>query len=210
MPVLLPTEYNASYFDGKDQAMAHNAGYSSYKRWKRNEGVDSLGEYWLDEAKKLVDTHNITNLKVLEIGCAKGFMVQDLNDMGVNAFGLDVSDYAINTAPDSATTVRPDLAIKFFVGDMRTALAQFGRNEFDLVYSMRTLECIDDTDLPDIITELNRIAKKQIHVLDEFSGDQSGAAQYYNGKVIEDWVAMKFSKGSIFVPYERKQDVRIK
>lgn len=210
MPVLLPTEYNASYFDGKDQAMAHNAGYSSYKRWFRNNGVDSLGEYWLDEASKLLNQNSLHNLKVLEIGCAKGFMVQDLNDLGVDAYGLDVSDYAINTAPDAATVARPDLAAKFFVGDMKTALAQFGRNEFDVVYSMRVLECLDDVDLPDVIDELNRIAKKQIHVLDEFSGSQAVASQYYNGKVIEEWVAMKFSKGSILVPHERKQDVRIK
>ena len=83
MPVLSSAEYNASYFDGKDQVMAHNAGYSSYKRWKRTVGDNSLGEYWLDEAKRLLDGHNLTNLKVLEIGCAKGFMVQDLNDLGV-------------------------------------------------------------------------------------------------------------------------------
>ena len=210
MSVLQPTEYDASYFDGSTQALAHNAGYSSYKRWKRHDGVDSLGEYWLDEAKKLLDGHNLTNLKVLEIGCAKGFLVQDLNDLGVDCYGLDVSDYAINTALDGATLARPDLANKFYVGDIRTALAQFGRNEFDVVFSMRLLECLEDVDLPDVISELNRISRKQIHILDEFSGNQAGAAQYYNGKPIEEWVTMKFSKGSILVPFERKQDIRIK
>ena len=33
--------------------------------------------------------------KVLDIGCAKGFFVNDLVDKGIDAYGIDISSYAI-------------------------------------------------------------------------------------------------------------------
>src|SRR5205085_1310369 len=40
--------------------------------------------------------------RVLDVGCAKGFLVEALRDRGVEAFGFDVSEYAIGE-------VRPDI-----------------------------------------------------------------------------------------------------
>ena len=40
--------------------------------------------------------------RVLDVGCAKGFLVEALRDRGVEAFGIDVSEYAIGE-------VRPDI-----------------------------------------------------------------------------------------------------
>jgi tRNA G46 methylase TrmB len=69
MAVLQPSEYDASYFDGRFQAMRHNAGYSTYKRWNRNNS-----EHWKDIAASLNNTHALAGKKVLEIGSAKGFV----------------------------------------------------------------------------------------------------------------------------------------
>lgn len=214
MPLLTPAEYNASYFDGADQPVRHNAGYSRYQRWERHDGTDSTGEYWKDVAFKLLNENSMHNLKVLEIGCAKGFLVEDLNDYGVDCYGLDVSDYALNTAPDAATVRRPDLASKFILGDARTALAQFKRNDFDFVFSLRVLPCFSDTELVSIIDELNRITKRaQFHVIDEFQYQddrKQGAALYYNSKPLEDWQAMGFKIGTRFISQERANRVLLK
>ena len=78
MTILLPEEYDISYFDGKKQMYRHNAGYSSYERWYRNEGNNSQGEFFRDTAKVLFDRYQLVGKKVLEIGCAKGFIVKDL------------------------------------------------------------------------------------------------------------------------------------
>src|SRR5262249_36252556 len=37
---------------------------------------------------------------VLDVGCAKGFLVEALRDRGVDAYGLDVSEYAIGQPRD--------------------------------------------------------------------------------------------------------------
>ncbi|MBA2320135.1 MAG: class I SAM-dependent methyltransferase [Deltaproteobacteria bacterium] len=42
-----------------------------------------------------------TGREVLDIGCAKGFLVRHLRELGVDAWGSDVSAYAIESAPDS-------------------------------------------------------------------------------------------------------------
>ena len=43
---------------------------------------------------------NFLNFKkksnVLEFGCAHGFLIKCLIDYGVNAYGVDISEYAIN------------------------------------------------------------------------------------------------------------------
>ena len=158
MAILKPEEYDASYFDGETQPTQHGAGYSNYERWKRHEGVNSLGEYWKDRARGLVDQLQLEGKKTLELGCAKGFLVKDMNEMGVNAFGLDVSAYAISNAEDEKTR------LKLFQGDARTALAQFKDNEFDFLFSLRFLECIPETDLPSLMNEIKRISVQHHHV----------------------------------------------
>ncbi|MDD9370982.1 MAG: methyltransferase domain-containing protein, partial [Acidimicrobiales bacterium] len=38
--------------------------------------------------------------RVLDAGCAKGFLVQQLRARGVEAFGIDISEYAISEVDD--------------------------------------------------------------------------------------------------------------
>ena len=154
---LTTAEYDDSYFDGKDATYQHNAGYSEYVRWKRKEGENSLGEYWLDYSSKLKEEFSLSG-KVLEIGCAKGFVVEDLRSMGVNAYGLDVSEYAISKA---VKKIKPYL----YIGDARTYLVNFADEEFDVVFSLSTLECFTEAELPVLIAEMNRISKRQFHTL---------------------------------------------
>lgn len=193
MQLLQPSEYDASYFDGAKQATRHNAGYSEYERWKRFEGEGSLGEYWKDLANKFSNTHALQNKKVLEIGCAKGFVVEDLRELGVDAYGLDVSAYAIGEASE---------AVKSYltVGDIRTALAGYSRNEFDVVFSLRTLECFSEAELPDIIAEMNRISRKQIHVIDETSN-----SNFYLEKPLSWWQGLGFQKLTFLVSNQSKK-----
>jgi len=45
---------------------------------------------------------------VLDVGCAKGYLVKALRDSGLEAYGIDVSEYAVNAADPS---VRPHLRV---------------------------------------------------------------------------------------------------
>ncbi|KKL95155.1 hypothetical protein LCGC14_1857470 [marine sediment metagenome] len=194
--VLSPNEYDISYFDGHKTTYRHNAGYTRYERFKGYNGENSLGELWKDKTKKLFDTHSLSGKKVLEIGCAKGFIVEDLRSFGVDCYGLDVSPYAVGEASNS---VKPFLT----VADAKTYLSNYKNNEFDVVFSLRFLECIDVADLPTLISEINRISKFQFHEIDETSN------KYYLEKPLNWWKKFEWNKGSLLVSNTNK-DVLVK
>jgi glycosyltransferase involved in cell wall biosynthesis len=66
---------------------------------------------------------------VLDAGCAMGFLVESLRDRGVEAFGVDLSDYAISQ-------VRPDMQPFCRVGSVT---APFERR-YDLIVCIEVLE----------------------------------------------------------------------
>lgn len=193
--VLLPEEYDISYFDGRKGPLKHNAGYDKYERWYRNDGANSLGEKWKDKAKQLLDKHSLKDKKVLEIGCAKGFLVKDLRDMGVDAYGLDVSFYAIDEAESGMSSY-------LTVGDARTYLSNYGDGEFDVVFSLRFLECVSEIDIPDLVDEMNRISKFQFHEVDEQPN-----SKYYLTKSANDYKSYSFAKDTVILGRESKTEV---
>lgn len=193
MAVLKPNEYDISYFDGKKASLQHNAGYTSYDRWPRinNDFVphdQSLGEYWKDLALRLKIDYSLEGKKVLEIGAAKGFVVEGLRDLGVNAYGIDISQYAIDCA-------REDIKPYLKVADIRTALSTYKNKEFDLVFSRLTLNCFTDAEIAQIVTQINRISLLQAHWIME-----TGNATYYNLKTAQQWKdSFNWQKGTIFI-----------
>ncbi|PFG12750.1 glycosyltransferase [Bacillus sp. es.036] len=60
---------------------------------------DIQGGKWLNFFSTIADQVLLNNdiSRVLEVGCAKGFLVECLRDRGAEAYGFDVSEYAIST-----------------------------------------------------------------------------------------------------------------
>ncbi len=73
--------------------------------------------------------------RVLDIGCAKGFLVESLRDRGVEAFGFDISEYAIGE-------VRPDIRQFCWVGNVKDPI----REDYDLVTCIEVLEHVPEAD----------------------------------------------------------------
>jgi len=73
--------------------------------------------------------------RVFDLGCAKGFLVECLHDRGVEAWGSDISDYAISE-------VRPDLRPFCFVASAADPIP--GR--YDLVTCIEVLEHLCEQD----------------------------------------------------------------
>lgn len=67
--------------------------------------------------------------KVLDAGCAKGFLVEALRDRGIEAYGVDISEYAISE-------VRPDIRPYCRVGSLVTPLT----DRYDLITCIEVLE----------------------------------------------------------------------
>src|SRR4249920_131096 len=81
--VAISRQYGKEYFDGE-----RKYGYGGYRydgRW-RPVARDIIGHFGLKPG-----------MRVLDVGCAKGFLVKDLmlECPGLEAFGLDVSPYAL-------------------------------------------------------------------------------------------------------------------
>jgi SAM-dependent methyltransferase len=103
----------------------------------------------LERQAKLLMAHYAPS-RVLDIGCAKGFLVLALRRLGVEAFGVDVSDYALYSAPEK---VRQYL----FKVDLNNDELPFTNGNFDLVTAYSAFEYLDN--LPHALTEIHRVMR---------------------------------------------------
>jgi len=92
---------------------------------------------------------------------------------------------------------RSDIQQYLTEGDARTYLSNYKRNEFDVVFSRWFLECIADDDLSDLISEMNRISKLQVHILMNHPNPD-----YYNVKSLSEWQALDWQTGTILIKGE--------
>lgn len=76
---------------------------------------------------------------VLDVGCAKGFLVKALRDLGIEAYGVDASEYAVANA-------HPD--IKEYVSLGLAEALSHDENSFDVVTCFDTLEHLTPRDVP--------------------------------------------------------------
>lgn len=88
-------------------------------------------EHWLNFFGSVADriVSDLQPRTVLDAGCAKGFLVEALRDRGVEAWGVDISEYAI-------AQVRPDVRPYCRVGSLTEPLAQ----QYDLIICIEVLE----------------------------------------------------------------------
>ena len=88
---------------------------------------------------------------ILDIGCAYGFSVARFNKLGIKSIGIDISQYALDHAPEYA---HPYL-IKATAWDM-----PFENHAFDFAFSSGVLEHIPKRYLKRAITEICRVCKQ--------------------------------------------------
>ena len=79
--IRISREYGEMYFDGPREY-----GYGGYRYDGR----------WQPVARDIVHHFGLKpGDRVLDVGCAKGFLVKDLLALGIDAYGVDVSRYAL-------------------------------------------------------------------------------------------------------------------
>lgn len=90
---------------------------------------------------------------ILDIGCAKGFMLYDLakNIPGITVRGIDVSEYAIQNAIEE---MKPHL----MVADARKL--PFADKSFDVVISINTVHNLDRDDCAKALKEIERVSRR--------------------------------------------------
>lgn len=100
--------------------------------------------------------------KVLVAAGGQGTMVKILKDKGYDAFGIDISEYAISLAKKRF----PDIADKLFIMDIKK-MDLFQDKGFDLIISSSTLEHIPWDFIPQIAKEFARLSR-YIYVMAAF------------------------------------------
>ncbi|GAH77178.1 unnamed protein product, partial [marine sediment metagenome] len=91
--------------------------------------------------------------KVVDIGCAMGYIVARLRKAGVDAWGVDVSRYALSHAPEE---VKPYL--KLASADS----LPFHNKEFDMAVSFSAFEHLPPAMVAKAIAEVVRVANRGV------------------------------------------------
>lgn len=186
MALLQPEEYNVYYFDGSNQQYKHNGGYSDYTR-------ERDWCYWV--ADKLVQRYpNLIGKKIVEIGCAYGYTVQRLRELGVLAFGRDISPFAISQAD-------PSIAPYLEVGDILDPYPANIKNAF----TSRLLCCLEESKVLQVVDHFNNSFDNQLHIFDPNIDDK-----YYLSRSWEWWVSLNWNSGTIMLNWYDKEVVQIK
>lgn len=134
--------FGKEYFDG-DRLFGYG-GYRYDGRW-RSVVRDIINHYRLPPGAR-----------VLDVGCAKGFLVSDMVDAGLDAWGLDVSHYAIVEAP------YPDIAMRLDIGSADAI--PFPDQAFDLVVSINTLHNLSRAGVVQALREMKRVSRGKMFV----------------------------------------------
>jgi SAM-dependent methyltransferase len=86
---------------------------------------------------------------ILDFGCSKGFVVKGFRLLGFDAFGVDISEYAINHAPEDVkeflTLVKPGQTLP---------LPPKPRTKWDWIIAKDVLEHIEQSELSSVVKHL--------------------------------------------------------
>ena len=131
-------QFGQEYFDGDRMY-----GYGGYRYQER---------FWKDTVRRFRDHYQLApNACILDVGCAKGFMMYDFKKLmpGAHIEGLDISSYAKENAIEE---MRPFI----HVGNARQL--PFKDNSFDLVICINTIHNLILEQCKEALKELQRVS----------------------------------------------------
>jgi 2-polyprenyl-3-methyl-5-hydroxy-6-metoxy-1,4-benzoquinol methylase len=131
----LTTLFDEKYFE--DGVRHKVSAYENY-RWQP--------ERTIREASSIIN--NISFTTVLDYGCAKGFMVYAMRLLGKEAYGVDVSTYAVDHGHDK---IKSYLSVIKSVEDIKGG--------WDLIIAKDVLEHIPKEMIPEVLSALRRRCK---------------------------------------------------
>lgn len=133
----LALEFGKEYFDG-----TREQGYGGYRYDGR----------WIPIAEDIIAHFGLKpGDRVLDAGCAKGFLVKDLMKAcpGLEAFGLDISEYAVmNCEPEAVGRLHLGNALRL----------PFPDRSFQAVLSINTIHNLDRPGCVQALQEMERVA----------------------------------------------------
>jgi SAM-dependent methyltransferase len=164
--IALSRAYGREYFDGPREV-----GYGGYRYDGR----------WVPVARDIVAQYGLKpGDKVLDVGCAKGFLVKDLLGQGIDAYGLDISEYALMHC-------EPEVVGRLHLGSADRL--PFPDQSFEVVLAINTLHNLPRPALIAALREMERIARKGKFVqVDSYRTEEEKT-------IFESWVLTAYTHG---------------
>jgi len=180
--VLWTRRYGASYY-GRGRDPRTRGGVSGYERYTRASSNADVAAYLLWRFVPAAD--------VLDVGCAQGYVVEALRELGVDAQGVDASRWAISHASRAARPyVRRANVSKHL---------PFAADSFDVVSVLETLEHIPPGLVPRALDELRRVCRGWVvATIPSFGPNAGGPPGWLEGKVRDDRVGALYELGADF------------
>ncbi len=147
-------KFDVEYYDGD-----RLTGYGGYSYSPR---------FWTDTVAHIVDVYSLSNdSKILDIGCAKGYMMYDLSLLIPEAEikGVDISQYAKDHAIEP---MKENIVVS------NANNLPFPDDYFDLVIAINTLHNLPLIDCKQAFREINRVTKNNSFVMNDAWKDDKG------------------------------------
>jgi SAM-dependent methyltransferase len=152
-------------------------------------GFSYMPRFWQPVIPTFKDFFRLTSeSSVLDVGCAKGFMMHDLAELipGITVKGVDISEYAIENAIED---MKPHVHVANAVE------LPFPDNSFDVVISINTVHNLDKEECGKALQEIQRVSKKNAYItVDAYRNDEEKERMYawnLTAKTImsvEEWI----------------------
>jgi SAM-dependent methyltransferase len=177
----------------EDRALARKFGQEFFDGDRRTGygGFSYNPRFWQPVIPTFIEHWGLTGQSsLLDVGCAKGFMLHDLKELipGISVKGVDVSEYAITNA---LPTVIDDVQ----VADARRL--PFPDKSFDVVVAINTVHNLDRSDCIRALSEIERVARGRAFItVDAYRNDKEMRRMYaWNLTArtilsVDDWIKL--------------------
>ena len=176
--------YNENYFSNYDMG-GIKVDYKSFQ---------GLKDIMVRVANHIVQDFNPSS--VLDVGCALGFLVEALRDLGVEAYGTDVSAYAIDNVRED---IRQYCAVSSIVTD---SLPEAFPKKYDLVICIEVIEHLFEEEC---MTAIEKLCSYGDRVIISSTSDDIEDETHFNVQQPEYWVK-RFAKFGFYNQLNYKPD----
>ncbi len=159
----------------EDRAIARQFGKDFFDG-DRNHGYGGFGymsRFWQPVIPTFKEHFNLdSNSKVLDVGCAKGFMLFDMRELipNITVRGIDISSYAIENSKEE---------VKEFLSVADARVLPFEDNSFDVVISINTIHNLERDECAKALQEIERVSRgKSFITVDAYRNDEEKEAMY--------------------------------
>ena len=171
------TSERASLKTEEDRLIARKFDFEFFDGDRKNGygGFNYNPRFWQPVVPDFVDHYDLKKDNyVLDIGCAKGFMLYDMMNIvsGIKVRGVDISKYAIDNCMDQ---------VKDYLSVGNAMDLPFEDNEFNLVISITTIHNLLYDECILALKEIERVSKgKSFITVDAYGNDEEK-------KMMLDW-----------------------